>query len=301
MSRNEIEITGRTVASWAGVGVVVLAVATVVLGSWYTVNDTQRAVVLRNGAFVAVEQPGLHFKLPWIEDVVKVDMQTHTYTWTKVNAYSADQQPANMKISVTTRLEPDKVREFYNRFGGDTKAAVSRLIEPQVNKESKIVFGTFTAVRSVTQRGMLNSDITTALNNALAYDPIFKIETINVEDIDFSPEYIKSVESRMQAEVDVQKKKQELEKEKVQAELVETTAKGKANAVRQEAMAAAEAITLRGNAEATAIRARAEALAQNGNLVLLTQAEKWDGKLPTSMPPNGTVPMLNLTPNLPVK
>ena len=45
---------------------------------------------------------------------------------------------------------------------------------------------------------------------------------------------------------------------------------------------------------AAAIVARSEALKQNANLIDLVKAEKWDGKLPVSMPPNSTVPFINV-------
>jgi hypothetical protein len=51
-----------------------------------------------------------------------------------------------------------------------------------------------------------------------------------------------------------------------------TQATGRANSVRAEAQAQADATTLRGNAEASAIKAKGDALAANPNLVALIQA-----------------------------
>ena len=278
-----------------GAAIAALIILMIVTGSWYTVDQTQRGVLLRNGALAQVVQPGLHFKWPLIDNVVKIDMQTHTYSWTKVNSYSADQQPADLKISITIRTSPDKVPEVYSRFAGDLKAAVERLVTPLMNKDVKIVFGQYTAVRAITQRGPLNTDVTRALGESMAYDPIFILEGVQIENIDFSPEYIKSVEARMQAEVEVQRLRQNLERERVQAEIVVTQARAQADRVRLEAQANADAIKLRGNAEAEAIDARGKALSGNPGLVNLVQAEKWDGKLPATMIPGGTIPMLNLT------
>jgi len=120
------------------------------------------------------------------------------------------------------------------------------------------------------------------------------IESVQVEDIVFSAEYIKSVEQRMQAEVEVQRLRQNLEREKVQADIVVTQANAQANAVRAQAQAQADAIRLKGEAEADAIKARAAALGDNPNLINLTQAERWDGKLPTTMVPSGALPMMNV-------
>ena len=68
------------VAGWLIAGVLGIGVLTIALGSWYTIDQTRRGVLLRNGAFIEVVQPGLHFKWPWIETVYKIDMQTHTHS-----------------------------------------------------------------------------------------------------------------------------------------------------------------------------------------------------------------------------
>lgn len=275
-------------------GFVALIGLFILFGSWYTIDQTQRGVLLRNGAFVEVVQPGLHFKWPWAESVTKIDMQTHTRVWDKMESYSADQQPAFLKVSVTLHVSPDKVADLYSRFGGDWDAAVGRLISPHVPERTKVVFGQYTAARAINARGQLNADAGRALSEALTYDPVFTVDSVQIEDIAFSGGYIKSVEQRMEAEVEVQKFRQQLEREKVQADIAVTQANGRANSVRAEAQAKADAIKLTGDAEASAIRARATALGDNPGLVALVTAEKWDGKLPATMLPNGTVPLLTL-------
>lgn len=284
----------RLISTIVGIVFIVIVGLTVIFGSWYTVDQTERGVLLRNGAFLEVVQPGLHFKTPWIETVYKIDMQTKNFDYQKVNSYSADQQPADLKISVTLHVTPGKEEEMYSRFGGDETAAVSRLITPHMNQEVKVVFGQYTAQRAITDRGKLNLDVANALRNAIAYDPIFTIEGVQIEDIAFSPDYIKSVEARMQAEVQVQQKQQELAQEKIKADIAVTQATGRANSVVAEAKARAEAVVLQGNAEATAIKAKADALSSNSNLIALTQAEKWNGALPTTMVPGSAVPFISV-------
>jgi regulator of protease activity HflC (stomatin/prohibitin superfamily) len=284
----------RSSGVWVIAAIIIFLGLSIVLGSWYTVDQTQRGVLLRNGAFVEVVQPGLHFKIPWFETVAKIDMQTHNFTFEKVNSYSADQQPADLRISVTLHVAPDKVSEMYSRFGGDQQAAISRLITPHMNQEVKVVFGQYTAAKAISARGQLNVDAAKALTDAIAYDSVFQIEGVQIEDISFSADYIRSVEARMQAEVAVQQRQQELAQEKIKADIAVTQATGRANSVRTEAQAQADAIKLRGEAEAAAIRARAEALGTNPNLVTLTQAERWDGKLPVTMVPGGALPMLTV-------
>lgn len=278
-------------------GVAALVALTVVFGSWYTVDQTKRAVLLRNGAYVETVQPGLHFKWPLVESITKIDMQTHTHTWgrqpsPRMDAYSSDQQPAALAVSVTLHVAPDKVSEIYSRFGGDIEAAITRLIAPHVNEKVKVVFGQFSAARAISERSKLNSEAAAALTESISYDPVFIIESVQIEDIAFSPEYIKSIEARMQAEIEVTRQQQNLAQEKIKAQIAVTQAQAIADSTLAKAKADAEARVLVGDAEAKAIKAKGDALANNPGLVNLYTAERWDGKLPTTMLPGNSTPMI---------
>ena len=284
--------------------VIALAIVAAALGSWYTVDQTERGVLLRYGAVVGTAQPGLGFKLPLIDSVEKVSVKTSTFAWDKMNSYSYDQQPADLKISVTLRASPDKVADLYAKFGRlDT--AVNQVVSPVVNQQVKVVFGRYTAVKAIQERGALNSAIKDAITETLKYDSMIIIESVQLENIEFSQTYLHSIEQRMLAEVEVQKLQQNAEREKVQAQITVTQATAKANAVRAEAQANAEAtrlngeakasnIKITGEAEAAAIEARAKALGTNPNLVTLVQAERWNGVLPTTMVPGSAVPFVSL-------
>ncbi|MBM3294659.1 MAG: FtsH protease activity modulator HflK [Candidatus Aminicenantes bacterium] len=54
------------------VGIVVLAL---LAGSLYTIKPDEMGVILRFGRFARTTDPGLHFKLPWIETLTKVPVQ----------------------------------------------------------------------------------------------------------------------------------------------------------------------------------------------------------------------------------
>jgi regulator of protease activity HflC (stomatin/prohibitin superfamily) len=69
-----------------GAALVGLVALIIVLGSWYTVDQTERGVLLRNGAVVGTAQPGLGFKVPMIDSVEKISVKTATYTWDKMNS-----------------------------------------------------------------------------------------------------------------------------------------------------------------------------------------------------------------------
>src|SRR2546430_8741485 len=284
-----------------GAAVAGLAILAIIFGSWYTIDQTERGVLLRTGAVIGTAQPGLGFKVPFIDAVEKISVKTITYSWDKMNSYSYDQQPGDLKSSVTLRASPDKVADLYAKFGRlDT--AVNQVVSPVVNQQVKVVFGRYTAVKAIQERGPLNSAIKDAITATLKDDPMIIIESVQLENIEFSADYLHSIEQRMLAEVEVQKLQQNAEREKVQAQITVTQATAKANAVRAEAQAAADAlrlngearatnIKLTGEAEAAAIEARAKALGTNPNLVTLVQAERWNGGRPTPMVPGSAVPI----------
>src|ERR1700731_2574263 len=197
-----------------GAAIVGLVALIIVLGSWYTVDQTERGVLLRNGAVVGTAQPGLGFKVPLIDSVEKISVRTATYTWDKMNSYSYDQQPADLKISVTLRASPDKVADLYAKFGRlDT--AVNQAVNPVVNQQVKVGSGRYTAGRAIHELGTLNGAIKDAIKETLKYDPMINIESVQLENIEFSANYLHSIEQRMLAEVEVQKLQQNAEREKV--------------------------------------------------------------------------------------
>lgn len=279
-------ILAGSVAAVAGI----LAL-TVVGGSFYTIDSGDRGVVLRNGAVVGTAEPGLSFKLPIIDTVKEISVRSNARRYEGVAAYSKDQQTAELIISVNYRLPADQVEQIYSEYGGE-EGVLTRLLDRQVYNEVKNVFGKYNAVTAINDRGRLVADIQTAIQTVV--DGPIIIESVQVENIDFSNVYEDSIEARMLAEVEVQKVKQNAEREKVQAEIVVTQAQAQADAQLAQAKAAAEATRLRGDAEAAAIRAKADALRDNAGLIALTQAEKWDGKLPTTMIPNSTVPFMDM-------
>jgi len=258
-----------------------LVIAYLAFASWYQVDQGERAVVLRFGATVGVSDPGLHFKLPWVDSVRMITLQTQNKRYPGLEAYSRDQQPADLTVSVTFQVSDP--RAIYEQFG-DLEVATSRLIDPRLISGVKTIFGQYDAARAIQERAALNNDFGTAVTSAITGGPI-NIISVQIENIDFSDAYEQSVEQRMLAQVEIQKREQNLRTTEVEAQIARTKAEGEA-----------EAIRLRGEAEGAAISARAEALRMNADLVQLQAVEKWDGKLPTTMVPSTALPFIDLQP-----
>ncbi len=269
-------------------------------GPFYTIDEGERGVITRNGAIVGVAEPGLGMKLPIIESVTAITVRTELATFEKLAAYSKDQQTAEMRVSVNYRILPEQVRNVYSNYG-DAEQLATRLIYPRVYEELKTVFGQFTATSAVSDRARLNDEVKAAI--AAAVQGPVVIESVQIENIDFSDAYEQGIEQRMLAEVEVQRVRQKAEQAKVDAEITVTqahatadsakaAADGQAYAVEKQAIADAKAVELKGAAEASALRAKGDALRDNPALVQLRATELWDGKLPTTFVPGSAVPFI---------
>lgn len=269
---------------------IALLVLVTLMGSWYTVDETERGVLLRNGALVRVVEPGLSFKIPFIETVKLISVQSNATTYQGLQAYSKDQQTATLNVSVSWHVLPSEVDKVYMQYQ-DLNGLVNRLISRQVPTQVENVFGQYNAVNSVQNRGKFVNDVTKAIKEAIA-GPVV-IDGVQIENIDFSDDYERSIALRMKAEVEVKTREQMLATEQVEAQIVVTRAQADADSRVAQAKADAEATRLRGEAEADAIKAKTLALSSNPALIELTKAERWDGKLPTTMLPNGALPFID--------
>jgi regulator of protease activity HflC (stomatin/prohibitin superfamily) len=284
-------MNARVVVGGVGAAFAGLVALTVLGGSWYTVDQGERGVVLRNGAITGTAEPGLGFKMPIVDRVVDIDIRTQAQLYENVLAYSRDQQTAGLTVSVNYRIPADAVVSVYENYGG-VEQLRARMLDRRVFDETKNVFGRFNAATAIQDRSRLVAEVQAAIQDAVQ-GPII-IESVQLENIDFSDAYENSIEQRMLAEVEVQRIQQNAEREKVQAEIAVIQAQAQAEARIAQATAEAQAVRLQGEAEADAIQARGDALRENPNLINLVQAERWNGQLPTTMLPNTTVPFMNM-------
>jgi regulator of protease activity HflC (stomatin/prohibitin superfamily) len=296
----QFEITPKFIAKVVGAVVAGIIALSLVIGSFYTVQQGNVGVVTRFGAMVDVTDPGLHLKAPWVSDVVRLPTTVWSTTWEGQNAmasYSHDQQAATISLKITYKMKGDRVSasEVFSVYRG-VDGFAERVVAPRTIAAVKTTFGQYTAAGVIQNRSKFNADVDTAVRASI--DPDGKspvaIEAITVQNIDFSAAYEHAVEERMKAEVEVARVTQNLERERKTAEIAVVQAKAEAEANLAKARAIAEATRIQGEAEAKAIRARSEALQSNPALVSLTLAEKWNGVLPTTMVPGGSVPFLGV-------
>ncbi len=196
-------------------GLILLAV---ILGSWYTIGQRERGVILRNGAVVGTAEPGLHFKIPWFESIVTINIQQQTMRWAcvkstdgsfdancarddlpEMQSYSQDQQPASLRISVNYHVPDSQVTTVYSTFGSVENLA-DRIIGRKAPQQVKTVFGQFTAVTVIQERARFNKEVSDSIIGAIGgTDAPVVIDSVQIENIEFSKGLLERSESALSA------------------------------------------------------------------------------------------------------
>lgn len=279
--------------SWGLVGIGALVLLIGFITAAFTTQETERTVVLRNGKFVEVAQPGFHLVMPFVTSTKDISVTGESRRWEKLQAYSRDQQPADMAVSVSFSVTPGQVEDLYKKYN-TVEAMIARVIDRQVPQALENVFGQYTAISAVQDRTRLVADVNKAVKEAMKNEPV-TISSIQIEGLSFSPAYDKAVEDRMTAQVAVEQSQQDLEKAKITSQIQLTNAKAEADASFAKLDAEAKGIKAKGDAEASAIRAKGAALKDAGDtLVAYTYASRWNGVGATTVLPNSSLTGVSL-------
>lgn len=252
----------------------VFAVITLIVGaviavmSVETVGAGERGVLLSRGAVQdEVKQPGWHFVVPFVSNIVAMDVQTQKVEVTADSA-SKDLQSVNATVALNYHVEPSQVNLLYRDIGKDYD---ERVIQPAIQESVKAATAQFTAEELITKRPEVGTVIRETLVERLV-DNYIVVEDFSIVNFSFSAEFNKAIEAKQTAEQEAKKAENDLRRIEVEAK--QTIEKARA--------------------EAESIRIQGEALRENSQLVELKAVEKWDGKLPTYNG-SGAVPFLNIS------
>ena len=84
----------------AGIGMVFVVLAVIAaLNSTYTINEQEQAVLVTLGQARSVTTPGLHFKIPFIQDVIKVDTTIQGFSIGYDDEYNHSMEEESLMIT----------------------------------------------------------------------------------------------------------------------------------------------------------------------------------------------------------
>lgn len=180
-------------------GVVVLGLVLVIVGlSVFTVNEREMAIKLQLGQVVKSDyDPGLHFKLPVVQNVRKFPRRILTISDRPERVFTAENEAVQVDFFVKWRIV-DPVR-FYTSTGGSLSVANGRLSE--IIKNAVVTeFGKRTVSEAISaERQELMRDML-SLAAATADDLGVLLVDFRVKQVEFMDEVRNSVYQQMAAE-----------------------------------------------------------------------------------------------------
>jgi membrane protease subunit HflC len=162
----------------------------------FVVKETERAVMLRFGELVNADiQPGLHVKIPWVNNVRKFDARIQTEDATPQRFLTLEQKALDVDSYAKWRVID--VGQFYISTRGNVTAAGS-LLAQRINDGLRDQIGTRTLIEVVAgERDQLMLDLTSELNESTAADIGIEVIDVRVKRIDLPDDVRSSVYDRM--------------------------------------------------------------------------------------------------------
>lgn len=251
--------------------IIIVLVVFLVSQSFVIVNAGHRGILLQLGAVQPkVFEEGLHFKIPFIQSVVPIEVRVQKTESSQVSA-SRDLQTVSTTVAVNFHLDGNTINSLYKTVGLEFQA---RIVDPAIGEALKAVTAQYTAEELISKRSEVSATVKEVLSQKLGiYNMI--LDEINITEFKFSEEFDRAIEQKQIAEQQALKSKLDLERIKIEKEQEITRAQAQAEALRlQKQEVTPELIKLR------EIEAQLEAI------------KKWDGKLPNVT--GGATPFVNV-------
>ncbi|HEY1211223.1 MAG TPA: SPFH domain-containing protein [Terracidiphilus sp.] len=109
-------------------GALALILLILILGSFFTVNTAEVAVITRFGKFLRVAEPGLNWKLPFFDTVSGVVSLRVNQISLTMETKTKDNVFVTIPISVQNRVRPEKVFDAYYKLS-DPTAQIKSYVE----------------------------------------------------------------------------------------------------------------------------------------------------------------------------
>ena len=239
----------------------------VLISAWLAAFNTQAGtvdIVLRWGAPVRVTEPGLNFKIPFVETRHTVELRERAFTKTYESA-SRDPMELNVSVALNWAVNKEHVVQMYNQFG-DLNQFEQRIIAPRLPDAVKAVVSRFAVNELLTKRSELRDQAKAA---ALAVIPqqIMTITGFAITNVEFPKAYTQQIAAVQVAREAANAQEQELRKQNFKAQEVFNSAKAQADATKAQADAEAYSIAIKGKAQLDIQERQATILKSNPLLV----------------------------------
>ena len=181
-------------------GIIVAVIALVaLLSSVFIVDEREKALVLQFGQIRAVkEEPGLAFKVPFIQEVVRYDDRILSLDTPPIEVTPSDDR--RLLVDAFARYRIADIEQFRQAVGGGGEETAARRLDSILRAETREVLG------SVSSNDILSTDRAALMlrirNGAIAEARGLGLQVIDVrlKRTDLPPENLNATYERMKAE-----------------------------------------------------------------------------------------------------
>jgi len=237
----------------AVLGIIVLIAGVIAFSALFTVHQTQQALVLQFGEPKSVvKEPGLHFKLPFVQNVIFLDKRMLSHEGTGEEVIASDRK--RLVVTSFLRYRIDDPLRFYQTVGNENVAR--QRLNALLTSSLRQVIGTVPLQSVLTgERTELMSQIAFRVNTE-AKDLGITIADVRIKRADLPEANNQAIYNRMKTE-------REREAREFRAQGAEIGQRIRSRADREKTVLVAEAQKqaqiLRGEGDGKAVRIFAEA------------------------------------------
>jgi len=223
--------------------------------SIYVIKETERAVLLKFGEIVqAGIPPGLHFKIPFVNNVRKFDGRVLTVDSQPERFFT--QEKKALIVDSYAKFKVADTHKFYTATNGEESRAMA-LLAQRINNGLRNQVATRTIQEVVSgERDQLMVDLGEKLNDMALAELGVELVDVRVKKIDLPPDVSESVYRRMNAEREKEAREHRSQGQEL-AEGIRAAADREVTVIKANAYRDAELIRGEGDAEATGVYADA--------------------------------------------
>ncbi len=218
-----------------------------VFSSIQTIRSGEVGLRVRFGKIIDSNlDEGLNLKIPYIEQIVKVNIKVQKAE-IQTSSASKDLQDINTNIAVNYRVEAKSASNLYKTVGNSYEKVI---LLPAIQESVKSIISKYTAEETITKRPEVSKGCMQELQEKVEKYGIV-IDNFNIINLAFSDEYSRAIEEKQVAEQKLATAKLEAE-----AKIVEAEATKKSNELLKQTL--------------------------TDNVIAKEFIDKWDGHLPST-------------------
>ena len=224
----------------------------IIFNAFTTVKAGHSGVVTTFGKVSdTVLTEGLHFKIPFVQQIVQIDNRV-LKAEVQCTSASKDLQIVSSTIALNYKVTNTSSGDIYKNVGVDFQ---DKIVTPAIQESVKAVTAKFTAEDLIANRQLVGEQMKENLASKIESFGL-QLQIFNIIDFQFSAEFNAAIEAKQTAQQNALKAEQDLARIKVEAQQKVEQAKAEAEAY------------------------KLKSLEITDSMILMEYINKWDGKLP---------------------